>query len=168
LGAQNRLKESYETVKARHLQLLANPPDNSYKGGSAPFEDPTFENAGPPLPEVWRLMAPGVPRGNFYPFVPHDHNPDQGLVTTAKLVIKREGIVWRYQAAIPWSEIAQVKPGIGKTVRFSFYVENDGKRALSWTANRSACLGGKQILHPTWSQGEAIETQWGFAGTAQQ
>jgi len=164
LAMKNQLKESYETVKARHLQLLANPPDATYKTEWARFEDPTFENVGPVLAEVWRLMAPGVPRGNFYPFVPHDHHPDQGLVTAAKLVIKREGNVWRYQAAIPWSELSQVGPAVGKNVNFSFYVENAGKRALSWTANRSACQGGKEILHPTWAIGDAIETPWGFAG----
>jgi hypothetical protein len=113
-------------------------------------------------------MAPGVRRGNLYPFSPRDESPAQGLVTAAKLVIKRDGNVWRYEAAIPWSELAQVQPAIGKTVRFSFYVQNAGKRALSWTANRSACAGGRVILHPTWMQGEAIETRWGFAGPGQQ
>lgn len=168
-GATNRLKEPYETVLARHLERLKNPPDDKYKAGWPPFEEPTFETAGAPVPELWRLMAPDVPRSNYYPFSPRAEK-DQGLVRTALVAVERTADGWRYEAAIPWRELADVaglltkKPGQpfpGKDVRFSFYVLDDGRRALSWTEGRSACRGF-QILHPTWQLGEGIETLWGF------
>jgi hypothetical protein len=102
-----------------------------------------------------------VARGNYYPFSPRRER-EQGLVEGAKTSIKRTKNGWIYEAAIPWSELAEVRPAAGREARFSFYVLAAGNRALSWTAGRSACRGF-QVLHPTWQTGEAIETVWGFA-----
>ncbi len=156
-GAAQELVESYETVRDRHLAALAAAKDPA----SLRMPGAEVRQVGEPIPEIWRLMAPGVQRGNHYPFVTHA-TPDQGLVGDAKLVIRREGSTWRYEAAIPWSELAEVHPQAGREIRLSWYVLNDGRRALSWTAGRSACLGAKASLHPTWQTGEAIETVWGF------
>lgn len=165
LGAKNRLAEPYAVVRDRHLARLANPPDASYRGMRPPFEEPAFVVESEPQPEVWRLMAPGVPRHNYYPFSNRPER-DQGLVGNSRLVVRRIGLGWRYEAAIPWSELAQVKPEVGREVRFSFYVLNDGKRAAAWTADRSASGGRMQILHPTWQRNEAIETVWSFVDFA--
>jgi hypothetical protein len=116
---------------------------------------------GEPLPELWRLMTPGLARGNYYPFTPRPRR-DQSLLEEAALVVKRTEAGWLYEAAIPWEELAEVRPAAGKEIRFSFYVLSAGQRALSWTTGRSACRGF-QILHPTWITGDAIETVWGFA-----
>jgi hypothetical protein len=116
---------------------------------------------GEPIPEIWRLMSPGVRRGNGYPFVPTVELA-QGLVAGAGVGIARHGTTWRYEIAIPWQELSEVKPLAGRDVRLSWYVINDGRRALSWTAGRSVCRGARQILHPTWQAAEAIETVWGF------
>ncbi|MBE3068655.1 MAG: hypothetical protein IMZ66_00305 [Planctomycetes bacterium] len=168
-GVENRLKEPYAAVLARHLEHLKNPPDEAYKRGWPPFEEPAFETVGDPAAELRRLMAHGVPRGNAYPFSPR-RDRDQGLVPGAQVVVRRTDGGWVYEAAIPWPEMDQVaallvkQPGKrfpGVDVRFAFYVLNDGQRALSWTAGRSACRGF-QILHPTWQLGEGIETLWGF------
>ncbi|WP_438479354.1 hypothetical protein [Oleiharenicola lentus] len=161
LGAKNRLAESYATVRDRHLARIANPPDDNYRKPNPPFEDPRFVIEGEPQPEVWRLMAPGVPRHNYYPFS-NRLERDQGLVPRATLVVKREGALWRYEAAIPWSELAEVKPVVGREVRFSFYVLNDGKRSAAWASGRSASGGRSQTIHPTWYRADAIETVWSF------
>ncbi len=156
-GAAQELVEPYAMVRDRHLAALAVAKDP----GALRMPGPQIRQVGEPIPEVWRLMAPGVPRGNFYPFQTHAQ-PNQGLVAAAKLVIRREGSTWRYEAAIPWSELAEVKPAPGREIRLSWYVLNDGRRALSWTGGRSACRGPRQTLHPTWQTSEAIETVWGF------
>ena len=161
LGAENRLLESYAVVRDRHLARLANPPDAAYRKPRPPFEDPVFVNVGEPVPEVWRLMAPGVPRHNYYPYS-RRWARDQGLVGAAQLVVKREGASWRYEAAIPWSELTEVKPKVGREVRFSFYALNNGKRAAAWAQDRSASGRRTQILHPTWLRTDAIETVWSF------
>jgi len=161
LGAKNRLVEPYAVVRDRHLERLKNPPDEAYRKPRPPFEDPAFENVGEPRPEVWRLMAPGVPRHNYYPYS-NRLERDQGFVSGAKLVVKRDGALWRYEAAIPWSELADVKPVVGREVRFSFYVLDDGKRAAAWAQGRSASGRRTQVLHPTWVRADAIETVWSF------
>lgn len=160
-GATNRLAEPYPVVRDRHLARLAHPPDASYRGHWPPFEEPTFVTEGEPRPEIWRLMAPGVPRHNYYPFSDRPGR-DQGLVPGAQLVVQRTEFGWRYEAAIPWRELAEIAPEVGREVRFSFSVLNDGKRAAAWTAGRSSSGARMQILHPTWQRNEAIETVWSF------
>lgn len=156
-GAAQELVESYETVRDRYLAALTTAKDKS----ALRMPGAEVKQVGEPIPELWRLMAPDVPRGNGYPFQERS-GAQQGLVDNARLVIRREGRTWRYEAAIPWSELAEVKPQVGREIRLSWYVLNDGRRALSWTAGRSACRGAKQSLHPTWQNSEAIETVWGF------
>ncbi len=156
-GAAQELVEPYATVRDRHLAALAAAKD------PAAMRTPGAEvrQVGEPIPEIWRLMSPGVRRGNGYPFVPTVELA-QGLVAGAGVGIARHGTTWRYEIAIPWQELSEVKPLAGRDVRLSWYVINDGRRALSWTAGRSVCRGARQILHPTWQAAEAIETVWGF------
>jgi hypothetical protein len=128
------------------------------------LRQPEYEEAGPPVPEVWRLMAPGLARHNYYPFSPRAEK-DQGLVPGARLNIKREGSVWHYRAAIPWSELALVKPlaMAGRPVQFSFLGKNDGKTAVSWSnASRSIARAGQGIMHPTFELSWSPDTEWGF------
>ena len=161
LGQQNVVREKYAAIVTEHLGRLANPFIAKIRGGWPPFDEPTFMATGEPLPELWRLMTPGLARGNYYPFTPRPRR-DQSLLEEAALVVKRTEAGWLYEAAIPWEELAEVRPAAGKEIRFSFYVLSAGQRALSWTTGRSACRGF-QILHPTWITGDAIETVWGFA-----
>jgi len=125
---------------------------------------PQFVEAGPPVPEVWRLMAPGLARTNYLPTSPRAEK-DQGFVPGAKLNVTREGNVWHYRAAIAWSELPLVKPlaMAGRPVKFSFLGKNDGKAAVSWSnASRSIARGGQEIMHPTFELSWSPDTEWGF------
>ncbi|MBE3099643.1 MAG: hypothetical protein IMZ44_21210 [Planctomycetes bacterium] len=140
--------------------------DELKKSGAknAGLRPPKFEDAGPPAPEVWRLMAPGLARNNYFPFSPRAER-DQGLVAGAKLNITREGNVWHYRAAIPWSELPLVKPLAmdGRPVKFTFQGKNDGKVAVSWSnESRSIARCGQEVMHPTWEANWSPDTEWGF------
>ncbi|MGB2824278.1 MAG: hypothetical protein WBF17_25110 [Phycisphaerae bacterium] len=155
LGKQNKLvpgdyQQAIDELKASGLTRAPRPP--------------RFEDAGPPVPEVWRLMAPGLARNNYFPFSPRAEK-DQGLVPGARLKITREGNVWHYRAAIPWGELSLVKPlaMAGRPVRFSFLGKNDGRTAVSWSnASRSIARGGQEVMHPTWELSWSPDTEWGF------
>jgi len=164
-GKANRLAEPYAVVRDRHLARLANPPDDSYRNDWPPFEAPRLESIGEPIPEVWRFMAPGVPLHNAYPYSPKLPR-DQGLVGNARLAVVRGEGVWRYEAAIPWSELAEVKPAVGREIRLGWAVVDKGRRVLEWAANRSAAFARTQQYHPTWSGGPWLSTRWRFLGAA--
>ena len=56
-----------------------------------------------------------------------------GFIKGAKLVVVREGDYTVYEAAIPLSELAPLKPEAGKTVGFSMVVnDDDGNGRKSW------------------------------------
>ena len=119
---------------------------------------------GPPIPEVWRLMAPGLARRNYMPLCP-TMAKDQGLVETAKLRVTREGNVWHYRAAIPWSELGLVQPlaAKGDIVKFTFACKNDGRTAAAWSnETRSIARNSQEILHPTWEGAWSPDTEWRF------
>ena len=84
------------------------------------------------------MMAPGIPRHNYFPFSPRAEK-DQGVVPGAKLIVRYQDGVWRYRAAIPWSELSLVKPlaQAGKPVAFTFLCKNRGGTALDWNRERS-------------------------------
>lgn len=157
-GRQQRLIDPYAVVRGRHLDRLKTPPNPGYASAMPPFEGANVANEGDPVSEVWRLMSPGVPRGNYYPFSPR-WNVDQGLVNGALSVVKRSDQGWVYEFAIPRGELATV-PDTGE-VRFAFYALDGGKRATSWTSGRNLCRS-RTVLHPTWQTTPAIETVWGL------
>jgi hypothetical protein len=160
LGQSKQLIDSYDTVLARHLEQIENPPNEKYAGKFPPFESPAFRSVGEPVAQVWRRLAPGVPRHRYYEFSPR-HQKDQGIVHTAKLSILRDGDVVRYEAAIPWSELELVAPEIDKEVNFAYFVWDRGDLALNWAKGRSIANGAIQELIP-FKTTDAIETPWRF------
>ena len=77
-------------------------------------------------------MAPGFARRNYLPMCP-TMAKDQGLVETAELRVTRDGNVWHYRVAIPWSELSLVQPLAAKNaiVKFTFSCKNDGRTAVA-------------------------------------
>ena len=109
-------------------------------------------------------MAPGMLRNNYSPTSPHPAD-GQGVVSSAKINVTREGNVYHYRAAIPWSELPLVKPlaMAGHDIGFSFVGMNDNRSAVSWSnQSRSVSKQGQEVVHPTFSAGWSPDTQWGF------
>lgn len=161
----HHLVEPYAIVRERHLARLANPPDDTYRRDWPPFEAPKLAPSGEPRPEVWRFMAPGVPLHNAYPFSPRRER-DQGVVAEARLVVVRGEGTWRYEAAIPWSELAAVQPAVGREIRLGWAVVDRGRRVLEWAAHRRAAFARTQQYHPTWTGGPWLSTPWRFIEAA--
>ncbi len=113
--------------------------------------------------EVWRLLAPGMPRKHFYPRQPKAPN-EQGAVTSARLTMRREENTRIVEAAIPWSELAEVKRRLdaGQTVKFSYRVNNNDGPALELAAGRSVSKWNSFAFHDDWSTHWANEIEFGF------
>ena len=113
--------------------------------------------------EVWRLNAPGMPLKHFYPRQPK--SPLDGPVAAAKLVITQESTTRIVEAAIPWSEIPEVKArkDAGEPIKFSFRVnDNAGVGCMELSRGRSVAKRGASF-HVDWVEHweNQVEFGWG-------
>ncbi len=115
--------------------------------------------------ELWRILAPGMPRSHHYPRQPRAKF-DQGPVKGGQHAVKREGKVTTYELAIPWSEFV-VPPsgrrawlGLGWTVGFTFRVNNNEKPDIVYGADKSATKSNGLTLHPYWESKPSCGVRW--------
>lgn len=112
--------------------------------------------------EIWCLLAPGTPRKHFYPRQPAAAR-DGGPVKNGQLVVKHDRTTRLVEAAIPWTELAEVKRKLdaGEPVRFTFRVNhNGGVAALELNANRSISRINTYALHDLWAQSWEPQTEF--------
>ena len=109
--------------------------------------------------ELWRLLAPGVPRGHHYPRQPRAKF-DQGPVPESKHVVRRQRGVTTYELAIPWSELTEWRPQAGQKFGFTFRVNNNQGPALLFAAGKSATKTNGLSLHPYWEGKPSCSVQW--------
>ena len=110
--------------------------------------------------EIWRLQAPGIPRKHFFPRQPKssvDGGPSAG-----SLVIRREGDTRIVEAAIPWSEMPEVRKKIlaGETVKFTCRVNDNKGEAHELATGRSVSITNSFTFHDDWKTHWANELQF--------
>ena len=108
--------------------------------------------------EIWRLNAPGMPLKHFYPRQPKSAR--DGSVTNGKLVVVHEGNTRIVEAAIPWSEIPEVKAqaDTGAPIKFSYRInDNAGVGCMELSRGRSVAKHGG-AFHVDWVE------HWGESG----
>ena len=111
--------------------------------------------------ELWRLLAPGMPRDHYYPRQPRAKF-DQGPVAGGQLAVKREGKITIYELAIPWAELKEWKPKAGQTFGFTWRVNNNVKPDLVFGADKSAAKTNGLSLHPYWEAKPSCGVRWGL------
>ncbi|MBM4031052.1 MAG: hypothetical protein FJ291_04620 [Planctomycetes bacterium] len=115
--------------------------------------------------ELWRILAPGMPRTHHYPRQPRARF-DQGPVKGGQHVVKREGKVTTYELAIPWSEFVvrpsgrSARPKPGETFGFTFRVNNNDKPDIVYGADKSATKSNGLSLHPYWETKPSCGIRW--------
>jgi len=112
--------------------------------------------------EMWRLLAPGMPRKHFFPRQPKATN-DGGPVANAKLVMRRDGNTRIVEAAVPWSEIPEVHKRIqaGQAVKFSCRINDNQGPAHELAAGRSVSKYNSITFHDDWQEHWANEVEFG-------
>ena len=112
--------------------------------------------------EIWRLLAPGMPRKHFFPRQPKSV-VDGGPVANAQLVVRREGNTRLVEAAIPWKEIPEVRKRIqaGQTVKFSCRINDNQGAAHELAAGRSVSKSNSVTFHDDWQEHWANEVEFG-------
>ncbi len=113
--------------------------------------------------EIWRLFAPGTPRKHFYPRQPRAPK-DGGPVGNGKLSVRRDGNTRIVEAAIPWSEIPEVKAKMqaGQPIKFSFRVNDNDGPAYELAAGRSVSKDNFLAFHNDWATHWANEIEFGW------
>jgi len=111
--------------------------------------------------EMWRLLSPGMPRKHFFPRQPKSA-VDGGPVANAKLIMRREGNTRIVEAAIPWSEIPEVRRRIqaGQTVKFSCRINDNQGPAHELAAGRSVSKYNSVAFHDDWQEHWANEVEF--------
>jgi len=112
--------------------------------------------------EIWKLLAPGIPRKHYYPRQPRA-KIDGGPVKDGKLVVLRQDNTIFYEAAIPWKEMPLVWQCVksGAPIKFSFRVNNNAGPALELAANRSVSKINCFAFHDDWATHWANEIEFG-------
>ncbi|HEY4967431.1 MAG TPA: hypothetical protein VII28_13595, partial [Puia sp.] len=138
----------YTGYKCTDYEYALNAVDSLYGGGT----------------EIWRLLVPGMNRKHFFPRQPK--SPNEGAVPNGKLVIRREGNTLITEAAIPWSEIPEVKQALdrGDKIKFSFRVNDNGvpNGCMELAKDRSISKQNARAFHPDWQVHWANELEFGF------
>jgi hypothetical protein len=112
--------------------------------------------------EVWRLNAPGMPLKHFYPRQPR--SPRDGPVKNAKLVIVQKPTERIVEAAIPWSEIPEVRARLlaHQPIKFSFRVNDSaGNGCMELSRRRSVAKHGGSF-HVDWVEHWENEVEFGW------
>jgi hypothetical protein len=112
--------------------------------------------------EVWRLNTPGMPHKHFFPRQPK--SKFDGPVTDAKLVETRDGNTRIVEAAIPWTEIPDVKKRLdaGQTIKFSFRVNDNGGPSYELATDRSVSKTNFLAFHNDFATHWSNELEFKF------
>ena len=113
--------------------------------------------------EIWRLNVPGMPHKHFYPRQPA--SPFDGPAQGGQLSMTRDATTRIVEAAIPWSEIPDVKARLdnGQTIKFSFRVNDNGNPVcMELAKNRSVSKRNNITFHNDWNEHWANELEFAF------
>jgi hypothetical protein len=111
--------------------------------------------------EIWCLQRPGMVRKHFYPRQPKAPQ-DGGAVKEGKLVNWRDETTRYVEAAIPWSQMPEVREKLlaGQPVKISVRVNHNVGEAMELAAGRSVSKINFWAFHNDWATHWANEVEF--------
>ena len=109
--------------------------------------------------ELWRHLAPGVPRMHDWPRQPRGATTT-GAVKNARHVVKRDGTTYLYEVAIPRSELSDLKLQSGTSFGFVFKVGNGEGANAEYDQNKAVTKNNGLSLHPYWEAHTNCGIRW--------
>ena len=109
--------------------------------------------------ELWRELAPGVPRIHDWPHQPKGERTT-GDVPGAKTFVKRTATGYIYEAAIPRAELAELKLAAGTEFGFTFKIGNSKGTAAAYGEDKAITKHNGLTMHPYWENGPNADTRW--------
>lgn len=109
--------------------------------------------------EVWRLLAPGVPRVHDFPRQPRGSR-STGVVAGAKLVVRDDDDIRTYEMAIPKSELKDLHLQSGSSFAFTFRLGFAKGGNIDFGADKAATKINGLTLHPYWEPKPSCRVRW--------
>ena len=109
--------------------------------------------------ELWRHLAPGVPRLNDWPRQLRGKNTT-GAVKEARHVVKRNGSLYIYELAVPKSAISDLKLEPGTDFGFTFKIGNGEGANAEYGSNKAVTKTNGLTLHPYWEPHSNCGVRW--------
>jgi len=109
--------------------------------------------------ELWRHLAPGVPRIHDFPRQPRAR-PTTGVVAGAQHAVKLEGKVYTYELAIPREELANLKLAPGTTFGLMLRAGNNKGPHVDYGADKAVTKLNGLTLHPYWERSSNCAVRW--------
>ena len=136
----------YTNYQCTDYEYALNPVAAKYGGGT----------------EIWRLRAPGMPHKHFFPR--QGVSPQEGPIKNGALMITRTGNTRIIEAAIPWSELPEVKKKLDarQTIKFSYRVnDNSSNDCMELSKGRSVSKINGSFM-ADWKIHSANEMEFSF------
>lgn len=109
--------------------------------------------------EVWRHLAPGVPRIHDFPRQPRGARTT-GLVPGAQHAVRLEGSVYTYELAIPREELAALKLAPGTRFGLMLRAGNNRGPHVDFGADKAVTKLNGLTLHPYWERSSNCGARW--------
>jgi len=109
--------------------------------------------------ELWRQLAPGVPRIHDWPRQPRGPKTT-GPVPGAKHVVKLDGKVYTYEMAIPRQELATLKLAPGTTFGLMLRAGNQKGPHCDYGVAKAITKSNGLTLHPYWERSSNCAARW--------
>ena len=159
---RDRLQFAFDVADGWHgMQPVTNVPEQFHAVPDTDYEYSLYwvnDNRSGSA-ELWRYLAPGVPRINDWP------RQIRGKVTTgtvagAKVGVRREGNIYSYEAAIPRTELGELKLQAGTEFGFTFMAGNSKGSNAYYGAQKAVTKNNALTLHPYWENSPNASTRW--------
>jgi len=112
--------------------------------------------------ELWRQLAPGVPRIHDFPRQPRGQRTT-GPVPGAKHVVRLEGSTYIYELAIPREELADLKLRPGTTFGLMLRAGNNKGPHVDYGLDKAVTKINGLTLHPYWERSSNCGVRWTLA-----
>lgn len=159
---RDRLQMAFDTTPGYHgLNPVTAVPDDLHANPDTDYEyslywvDDGKDNNG----ELYKLLSPGMPRVSLYPHEPRAKiwpGPVQG----GQVFVKRDGNTYIYQAAIPKSDIPDLKLAAGTEFGFSFFIGDSGGSNADYGINKAITKNNGLTMHPYFKNVSNCNTHW--------
>jgi len=109
--------------------------------------------------ELWRQLAPGVPRIHDFPRQPRGQRTT-GVVPGAKHAAKLDGKTYTYELAIPREELAALKLQPGTTFGLMLRAGNNKGPHVDYGTDKAVTKINGLTLHPYWERCSNCGVRW--------
>jgi len=109
--------------------------------------------------EVWRHLAPGVPRIHDFPRQPRGKRTT-GVVPGARHVVKLDGKTYVYELAIPREELADLKLQAGTSFGLMLRAGNNKGPHVDYGVDKAVTKSNGLSLHPYWERSSDCGARW--------